>query len=126
MGGLYDALFYPMAKAVTARLATICQGSGRDEWKYIWLLFPIIVTAGELFVVDSTKSDPTPEPVDWVSFSRELKSGKLSGNYAIDFVRQEKLESFVQQCIAPLGGVAKELVETKTDFLLQAHLPWQD
>lgn len=34
-GGLYDAVFYPMAKAVTARLAEIPRGRGPDDWKYI-------------------------------------------------------------------------------------------
>jgi ABC-type transporter Mla MlaB component len=125
-GGLYDAVFYPMAKALTARLAEIPKGSNRDDQKYIWLLFPIVVTAGELLVVDSIKADPVPEQRDWVSFSRELKSGKLSGNYALDFVQQDQLEKFVRECIDPLGELAKELVETKTNLLLQNVCPWQD
>ena len=125
-GGLYDAIFYPMAKAVTARLANVPRGANPQDWKYIWLLFPILVTTGDLLVVDSAKVSPIPEPRDWVSFSRELKSGKLSGTYALDFVRQDKLENFVHECIDPLGELAKELVEAKADFLLQAQCPWDD
>jgi hypothetical protein len=125
-GGLYDGLFYPIAKAVTARLAKVPRGKGPDDWKYIWLLFPIIVTSGELLVVDSTKTNSLPQPHTWVGFSRELQSGKLSGTYELDFVHQNQLEKFVDECINPLGELAKELVETKADFLLQSKCPWQD
>lgn len=115
-----------MAKAVTARLAEILRGRGRDDWKYIWLLFPMIVSSGDLLVIDSAEPNPTPVPQNWVGVSRELKSGKLSGTYAIDFVRQNQLRKFVHECIEPLGELAKELVETKADFLLQTEYPWQD
>jgi hypothetical protein len=125
-GGLYDAMFYPMAKAVTASLVNVPRGTRPEDWKYIWLLLPIIVTSGDLLVVDSAKADPIPEPQDWIGFSRELKSGKLSGTYALDFVRQDQLEKFVRECIDPLAELAKELVETRTDFLLQAECPWRD
>ena len=125
-GGLYDALFYPMAKAVTARRAKVPRGRARDDWKYIWLLFPIVVISGDLFVLDSAKNHPMPEPQDWISFSRELESGKLSGIYTLDFVRQGQLEKFVHECIEPISGLAKELVETRAEFLLQVQLPWQD
>lgn len=125
-GGLYDAIFYPMAKAVNARVAEIPKGSRPNEWKYIWLLFPIIVTSGDLLVVDSAKSNSFPEPEEWVGFSRELKSGKLNGTYTIDFVRQAQLEKFIYECIDPLAELARELVESKSDSLLRAECPWQD
>jgi hypothetical protein len=125
-GGLYDAIFYPIAKAVTARLADVPRSTGRAEWKYIWLLFPVVVTRGSVLVVDSAKADPFPEPQPWVGFSRELKSAKLSGTYSVDFVRQDQLDAFVRECIDPLAELAKELVETKADFLLQSDCPWRD
>lgn len=65
-------------------------------------------------------------PQNWVGFSRELKSGKLSGIYGIDFVRQDQLGTFVHECIEPLGELAKELVESKAEFLLQEEYPWQE
>jgi hypothetical protein len=118
-------MFYPMAKAVTARLGELPKGTGPNDAKYIWLMFPIIVTSGDLLVIDSAEPNPTPEPRDWVGFSRELKSGRLSGTYALDFVRRDQLEKFVNECIGPLGELAKELVETKADFLLQPRCVWQ-
>ena len=83
-----------------------------------YLMEQHVATSGVLLTVDSMKPNPVPEPKDWVSFSRELKSGKLSGTYGIDFVCQHRLETFVRECIDPLGQLSKELVETRTDFLL--------
>ena len=125
-GGLYDAIFYPMAKAVSARLADVPRNSSPGAWKYVWLIFPLIVTTGDLLVVDSTDPNPVPVSQDWVGFSRDLKSGKLTGIYAVDFVRRDGLEKFVHECIDPLAGLAKELVEEKADFLLRAEHPWED
>jgi hypothetical protein len=123
--GLYDALFLPIAKAVTVRLAEVPKPN-QSEWAYIWLLFPMVVVRGPLFVVDSGKPNPVPEAQDWVSFSRELKAGKLSGTYTLDFVREEALQKFVHDGIGRLSALAKELVETNADFLLRADCPWQE
>ncbi len=125
-GGLYDAIFYPMAKAVTARLAEVRSGQGADSWKYLWLMFPIVVTTSDLLAIDATANTPVALEQSWVRFSRDLKGGKINGNFSLDFVRYDQLESFVHKCITPLCDLAKDLVENKTQFLLNANPPWED
>ncbi|WP_156455681.1 hypothetical protein [Sphingomonas sp. CCH18-H6] len=100
-GGLYDALFYPMAKALNARRSAIPRGSRPDDWRYLWLFFPIVVTSGPLYLVDSSRERRTPELVDHVSFTRELKGGKVSGIYTVTFVRQQALQSFLSDVVDP-------------------------
>lgn len=122
--GLYDAIFYPIAKAVRFRLDQVPKSS--DTWKYLWLVFPIVVTKSDLFLVDSSAVQPEPVQQSWVGFSRELKSKIISGTYALDFVRFTELEAFVKNSIGSIVDRARELVETETDFLLRAELPWHD
>ncbi|HNP36039.1 MAG TPA: hypothetical protein PKK10_09320 [Woeseiaceae bacterium] len=50
-GGLYDAIFYPIAKALEARAKELPKGNRPDEWKHIWMLIPMFVTTSELFVL---------------------------------------------------------------------------
>jgi hypothetical protein len=123
-GGLYDAIFYPMAKAVTARRAELPKNS--DEWKYFWFFFPLVVTSGELLGVDSSDPDAIPEARDHIGFRREIRSGKLSGTYTIDFVRQQHLEDFAARCIDPLAALALDLVDNRADFVLRSVLAWDE
>ncbi len=51
-GGLYDATFYPIAKAFAARKKEVPRGTSRDDWRYFWFFFPIVVTSGSLFLID--------------------------------------------------------------------------
>jgi hypothetical protein len=125
-GGLYDAIFYPMAKALTARITELPRNTRPDDWRYIWLLFPMVVTTSDLFVVDSSVAAPCLEPRGYVGFARELRTGKLSGTYSLDFVRQTDLEGFVTDSINPLTLLAGELIEKRADFLLSSRVPWRD
>jgi hypothetical protein len=126
-GGLYDAIFYPMAKALVARKTEIPRQPARaGEWGYLWFFFPIVVTSGELIVINSSAQPPTPESVDHVTFRRELKSGKLSGRFTLTFVRQHYLESFLQSVIDPIVALAIDLVANRTVFLRKTQLPWKD
>src|SRR5262249_22917499 len=54
--GLYDALLYPLIKAFQARLKEVF---GRDRTpNTIWLFFPIVVTAGQLYEMDTSSPEP--------------------------------------------------------------------
>jgi hypothetical protein len=125
-GGLYDAIFYPMAKAIVARKKNVPRPSRRDEERYIWLFFPLVVTSGELILIDSSVEEPTPVAVDHVSFQRELKSGKLSGSFTVTFVRQNALDAYVAEVIDPLAALSTDLIDKRQDFLKATNLPWVD
>lgn len=125
-GGLYDAIFYPMAKAIVARKKEVPRGSRPDDWHYFWFFFPLVVTSGELFLIDATAENPTPEPVEHVTFQRELKSGKLSGLFTLTFVQQQSLEAFLASVVDPVASLAADLVTNRQAFLKNTNLPWAD
>jgi hypothetical protein len=123
-GGLYDAIFYPMAKAITSRLAEIRKSSG--EWKYFWFLIPLIVVSGKMFSIDSTKADAKPVLRKFVTFTRELRSQKLNGHFSLEFVRQENLAEFVADCVDPIAARAAQLTMDEPDFVLRQTVQWQE
>jgi hypothetical protein len=125
-GGLYDAIFYPMAKAIVARMKDVPQGTRPDEWRYFWLFFPLVVTSGDLFLINSAAETPALSPVDHVTFRRELKSGKLSGSFMLTFVRQQSLDTFVESVVDPIGALAADLIINQRAFLQRTNLPWKD
>ena len=87
--GLYDGLFYPIAKAVEARkLELKPQRRPRSgEWRYFWFIMPVIVLSGEIYSIDSMQSSPVVENMDFMTFKRQLSSQNLKGIYSVDFVR---------------------------------------
>ena len=120
-GGLYDSIFYPMAKAVTARKQTIPHPRHADDWRFFWLFVPIVVTSGDIFYIDSMERDPGPEPRSHVTFKREVRSEKLNGIFAVDFVRQDKVEKFISD-LDPLVVKLTDLTMDKAEFVLKSSL----
>lgn len=88
-GGIYDSLFYPLAKAVV---------SLRNEYKRysstIALLFPIVVLNGNMYYVDSVAENPEPVDVSHVTFVRELRADKVRGHFMLDVVTKSTLKVF--------------------------------
>ena len=101
-GGLYDSIFYPMAKALTARKREILKGHRRSAWHYFWFFIPVVVTSGDIFFVDSTAAEPVPEAKNYVTFKRDIQSEKVKGTFAVDFIRQSQLEQYFTDCLQPL------------------------
>ena len=126
-GGLYDSIFYPMAKAITARKhKVLLKGTRLDDWCYFWFFVPIVVISGDLFYVDSTETDPEPQLKDYVTFKREIQSKKLKGTFAIDFIRQNRLENFVSDCLQPLVTRMADLTTNHADLVLKQNIPWEE
>ena len=125
-GGLYDSIFYPMAKALTVRKSEIPVGAPPDEWRYFWFFVPMVVTSGDIFYVDSTEADPVPQEKDYVTFKREIRSEKLKGTFALDFIRQDRLEQFVSDCLHPLVVRMVDLTTNKADSVLKQDIPWEE
>lgn len=125
-GGLYDSIFYPMAKALSSRRKELPKHNHVNDWRYIWFFFPLVVMNAEILYIDSSLKPTRIEKRDYVSFSRRIESSNLKDRYTIDFVQAEALERFHTNCIAPLERHVKDLVDEKIDFLLQKELPWID
>lgn len=123
-GGLYDSIFFPLVKAFQARRAETRINRNGDEWKFFWFYFPIVVLSGDIFYVNSMKPPEQIEPRDYVNFKREIKTEDINGIFSVDFVRQEHLQSFEENCIRPLADRARELVENEADFVKNGLIPW--
>lgn len=122
--GLYDAIFYPMAKAVESRRKQVKSFPDALGWRYMCFFVPLVVVSGDIFWVDSGVSAPTPEARSYVTFRRQLMSKNLSGAFTLDFVRQDYLAQFVEQCLGPIAALASELVLDRSDFLCKQAIPW--
>jgi len=123
-GGLYDAVFFPMAKAIKTRRKDIT--SLRGNWKYFWLLVPIVVLNGDIYCVDSSSPNPQPESVDYVTFTREIRAKAVDGTFAVNFVRQDQLSAFMNERVAPLTSRTIELVTREAGTVLKRSIPWEE
>ena len=121
-GGLYDATFFPMAKALMERRKEIARGNV----KYFWLLVPMVVLRGEMFCVDSSVRKPTPMPTDHVTFKREIRARTVDGTFAVEFVRQSGLSAFIDDCLGPLVSRMLDLINHDASKVLKTELPWEE
>ena len=124
-GGLYDSIFYPMAKALTLSKQEQMNFNRSNEWRCFWFIFPVVAVSCDIFYVDSKEALPMPEPTGHVTFRRQIQSEALSGDFAIDFVRQEEIETYVAECVNPLAARATDLVMNQANFVLRKEIPWE-
>ncbi len=75
--GRYDAIFYPLVKAQLARRAEIM--GWRSTPSYTWLFFPCVITTGDLYTLYTKDPTVQPQQVDFISFTRHIKSDKIDG-----------------------------------------------
>lgn len=125
-GGLYDSIFYPMAKAFTGQKEDIPIATRPGDWRYFWLLVPMVITSGDIFYVDSMEAEPVPQKVNHVTFKREIRSGKLDGIFTVEFVRQNQFEAFVSDCLDPLAYRMTDLTTNHADFVLRRNIQWEE
>jgi hypothetical protein len=97
---LYSGLIYPLMKALatTQREARV-RGLPPAA---IRVLCPLIVLKAPLFIVDAIAATP-PEPAEWVTYLREFQTPGLNGTFAVDFVTQAALTSFVSAKLVPFA-----------------------
>lgn len=103
-GGIYDAMFYPLAKAVVATKKgdeRLRKPRSPSEWKNINLIFPIVILHGRIYQVDATNGPLELEEVEHVSFVRELTSEAVSGQFLLDFTTEGGLEGFIKSKVKP-------------------------
>lgn len=105
-GGIYDAIFYPLAKAVLARKKAsevVRRPSSRDGCVTISLIMPIVVLHGKLFNIDSMTEDLVVTETSHITFVRDLTSKIVSGQFLIDFTTEDGLEDFVKTKVMPFA-----------------------
>ena len=124
-GGLYNSIFYPMAKAFTARKREIVNNRP-DGWHYFWMFVPIMITSGNIFYVDSMAADPVPQERNDITFKREIRSEKLDGIYSITFVCQKQLKQFISYRLEPLVAKMVDLTTNHADFVLKQNISWEE
>lgn len=107
--GLYDAIFYPLVKALIARREEV--KSWRHRASYTWLFFPVVVTSGELYTLDTTDKNALPVVADYVSFTRHLKDKRLDGYFTVDFVRRVALADYIKSVVEPLESGTRAAME---------------
>ena len=120
--GLYDSIFYPMAKALTARYREVCMDNRPPEHSHFWLLVPMVIINGDILYVDSMEADPLPQKRSYVTFKREIKSEKLDGLYNVVFVDQKHLEQFISDRLEPLVDRMADLTMKHADFVLEDNI----
>ena len=125
-GGLYDSIFYPMAKAFTAQKHEIVKDDQSSERRYFWLFVPMVIISGDIFYVDSMEADPVPQGIDYITFKREIRSGTLDGIFTIEFVRQNQLEEFISNCLDSLITKMTDLTMNHADSVLNHSIPWEE
>ena len=124
--GLYDSIFYPMAKAFTARKRTKHIGNIPRAWHEFWLFVPMVIVSGDILYVDSMAANPEPQERSYVTFKREIKSEKLAGVYNVVFVNQKHLEQFISDRLEPLVAKMADLTMNHADFVLEPNIPCEE
>lgn len=125
-GDLYDSIFYPIAKALTARKRQVSPVLGPNDSRNFWFFAPMVVTSGDIFYVDSTKADPVLQERNYVTFKREIQSGNLKGTFAVNFIRQNYLEQFYADCLQPLVNKMVDLTMNNMGLVLNQNIPREE
>ena len=104
--GVYDSMFYPLAKAVIAS-KIVMDGARRprslEAWKNVRLIFPIVVLHGRIYQLDAIKDPLSVEEVEHVCFVRELASKHVKGQFLLDFTTERGLEEFIKSKVLPFA-----------------------
>jgi hypothetical protein len=118
--GIYDALLLPLAKALECQRREVLKFATGPDWKYVWLLFPIVVLRDGLFTLDVSAAKRELQPKGRVSFVRHLESGNVKGFYLTDFVTFAHLDDFIQNEVQPFVAHIDKLCADEPIQLLRA------
>ena len=103
-GGIYDAIFYPLAKAVLARkkATATTRRPSNNGWKSIKLFMPIVVLYGKIF--DRCRRRQTGSEGNLAYYV--CAGAKLKGRQRailIDFTTEDGLEDFLRNKVIPFA-----------------------
>lgn len=114
--GIYDSIVQPLAKALEYQRKSLKSTISGTGWKYIWLVFPIVVLRDGLFAVDVSLPNLKPEPKGRVSFVRHLQSESVDGFYLIDFIKISHLHQYIEKEIGSFSNEIIRLCQNETVY----------
>lgn len=94
---IFDSILYPLIKSFLHRKSE--NSDVKNEWKVIWLYFPIVVLNSNIYSIDSTKKDVHLQQKSYLTLLREINSKKFSGKFLIDFTNKEHFEEYLTDCV---------------------------
>ena len=66
------------------------------------------------------------DPLESITFKREIRSGILDDIFTVEFVRQNQLEAFISDRLGPLSTKMIDLTTNHADFVLRGSIPWEE
>ncbi|WGK88340.1 hypothetical protein [Pseudomonas migulae] len=107
--GIYDSLFLPIAKALDARVKSLPSSGQTGDWRIVWLFFPVVVLRDHLMTLTVTGQDKCLTEKGRITFVRNLDSDILKGDYLVDFVTSEYLQSYIDNDVGKFASAVAEL-----------------
>jgi hypothetical protein len=118
--GIYDSILLPLSKALDCERAEALKLNTGEGWKYIWLIFPVVVLRDGLLTLDISKTERKLESKGRVSFVRHIESGNAKGFYLTDFITYAHIGDYVEKEIKPFYERTIELYKQKpSEFLVK-------
>jgi hypothetical protein len=115
---IYDSILYPLAKAWQYTIDRHYPDDDNEEdkaaqWQYPGLTytFPIIVTAGPVFIVDVTEDQATVKEVGWASLKRDFSSTELSVDLRVDVVSFDHFAEYLDSRILRITNSALDVLK---------------
>lgn len=128
--GIFDSIIYPVAKALLARKKTyrIDGPPEPGQMALVYLCFPIVVTSGKLYFLDTTEENPAPKETSHVTLLREIRTKNTNGHFLIEFVTMDGLSSLAQDKIGSFVQAVVERVRAAPPhyFHSERHSPESD
>jgi hypothetical protein len=113
---IYEALFYPLIKAFLFRKSQVEESRRTNDFKYVWLFFPIAVLTGKIYSLNEKTKSLKEE--NHITFVKELRLKNTLGDFAIDFVQKDSLKDFIDTKLQPFTNHITEIVNKNPGILL--------
>jgi len=127
--GIFTALVYPLAKAVTY-YDKIAQGRSQGyvdhnpqrDWASIEYRFPVVVTSATLYAVNVEHEPREAVVVPWATMARHIKTTNVDGIFHIDVTNSDSFERYLQERV---GAFAESLQQIPAHrYVTREDLKW--
>ena len=114
---VYDSILYPLAKAWSYTIDRVREDKKEDEelhgiepWRFPWVyyFFPIVVTSGQLFVVEVSDGNPQVSEAKWAKIKRSFNSEDLKCDLRADIVSFDHWEEYLESRVVRIIDGAED------------------